>query len=264
MVMKKYRTGVVLSGGGARGFAHLGVLKALNDSGIYPDVISGTSAGALVGVLYADGYSPEKILKIMNTTSKLHYIRPTVPREGLLQISGIERILVENLRAKKFEDLKIPLFVTATDLNNGVAVYFSSGELLKPVIASASIPVLFNPVIINKIHYVDGGVLDNLPIKPIEGNCDFIIGSFVNPTGYEKTVTSLVQIAERTFMLNMSKELDEKAKKFDIFIAPPELKNYKILDPEKAIEVFDIGYRGTISKLKDPEVRKLLSENRAF
>lgn len=264
MERKKYRTGVVLSGGGARGFAHLGVLKALNDSGIYPDVISGTSAGALVGVLYADGFSPEKILKIMNTTSALHYIRPTVPREGLLQISGIERILIENLRAKRFEDLKIPLFVTATDLNNGVAVYFSSGELLKPVIASASIPVLFKPVIINKIHFVDGGVLDNMPIKPIEGACDFIIGSFVNPTGYEKTVTSLIQIAERTFMLNMSKELDEKAKKFDVFIAPPELKNYKILDPEKAIEVFDIGYKATISKLKEPQVTKLLSANKAF
>jgi NTE family protein len=259
MEMKKYKTGVVLSGGGARGFAHLGVLKALNDSGIYPDVISGTSAGALVGVLYADGYTPDEILKIMNTTSKLHYVRPTVPREGLLQISGIERILKENLRAKKFEDLKMPLYVTATDLNNGKAEYFYSGELLKPVIASASIPVLFNPVIINKIHYVDGGVLDNMPIKPIEGRCDLMIGSFVNPTGYEKTVTSLVQIAERTFMLNMSKELDLKEKKFDIFIAPPELKNFKILDPEKAIEVFEIGYRATKSKLEDPEIKKLIS-----
>lgn len=256
---KKYKTGVVLSGGGARGFAHLGVLKALNDAGIFPEVISGTSAGALVGVMYADGYSPEEILKIMNSTSKLHFIRPTVPREGLLQISGIVRILQEHLRAKKFEDLKIPLFVTATDLNNGVAEYFSSGELLKPVIASASIPVLFKAVIINKIHYVDGGVLDNMPIKPIEGMCELIIGSFVNPTGYEETVTSLIQIAKRTFMLNMSKDLDQKAKKFDIFIAPPELRNYKILDPEKAMEVFDIGYKATKIKLEDKEIKKLVS-----
>jgi len=259
MERKKYKTGLVLSGGGARGFAHLGVLKALNDNGLFPDVISGTSAGALVGVLYADGYTPDEILKIMNTTSRLHYIRPTVPREGLLQISGIERILRENLRAKRFEDLKMPLFVTATDLNNGIATYFSSGELIKPVIASASIPVLFNPVIIDGIHYVDGGVMDNLPIKPIEGECSIIIGSFVNPVGYEKTVTSLVQIAERTFMLNMSKEVVEKAQKFDIFIAPHELKSYKILDPEKAVEVFEIGYNATTSKLQDPEIRKLLS-----
>jgi NTE family protein len=264
MVRKKYKTGIVLSGGGARGFAHLGVLKALNDAGIYPDVIAGTSAGALVGVLYADGYPPDEILKLMNASSSLHYVRPTVPREGLLQISGIERILKENLRAETFEDLKLPLYVTATDLNNGRAEYFSSGELLRPVIASASIPVLFKPVIIDKIHYVDGGVLDNMPIKPIEGQCDFIIGSFVNPIGYEKTVTSLVQIAERTFMLNMSKEIEYKTKKFDVFIAPPELKNYKILDPEKALEVFEIGYKATKSKLDDPEVKKLLSGNKAF
>ena len=260
MPENRYRTGLVLSGGGARGFAHLGVLKALNDAGIYPEVIAGTSAGALVGVLYADGYTPEEILKIMNTTSRLHYVRPTVPREGLLQISGIERILKENLKAKTFEDLKIPLYVTATDLNNGIATYFSSGDLLKPVIASASIPVLFKPVIINKIHYVDGGVLDNMPIRPIEDKCNFLIGSFVNPIGYEKTVTSLVQIAERTFMLNMSKELSEKESKFNVFIAPHELKNYKILDPEKAIEVFDIGYKATKSKLEDPEIQKLITK----
>ncbi len=247
---KRYRTGLVLSGGGARGFAHLGVLKALNDSGIFPDVVSGTSAGALVGVLYADGYSPEEIFKLMNTTSRLHYIRPTVPREGLLQISGIEKILRENLRAQKFEDLKIPLYVTATDLNNGKAEYFSEGKLLNTVIASASIPVLFNPVIINKIYYVDGGVMDNLPLKPIEDKCDFLIGSSVNPTGYEPIVKSLIQIAERTFFLSMSREVTEKSKKFDVFIAPLELKDYKVLDPEKAGEVFEIGYKATMEKLK--------------
>jgi len=256
---KKYRTGIVLSGGGARGFAHLGVLKALNSSGIFPDIIAGTSAGALVGVLYADGYTPDEILKMMNATSSLHYVRPTVPREGLLQISGIERILNENLRAKRFEDLSLPLFVTATDLNNGKAVYFASGELLKPVIASASIPVLFTPVIIENIHYVDGGVMDNMPIKPLEDICEFKIGSFVNPVGYESTVTSLVQIAERSFMLNLSRELDHKAQKFDIFIAPQELKKYKILDPEKAMEVFEIGYSETNKIINDPANLKIVT-----
>ncbi len=248
-----FNTGLVLSGGGARGFAHIGVLQALNEAGIFPDVISGTSAGALVGVLYADGYSPREILQMMNSTSRLHYIRPTVPREGLLQISGIEKILRENLRAKSFEELKLPLYVTATDLNNGRAEYFCKGELIDPVIASASIPVLFKPVIINDIHYVDGGVLDNLPIRPLENRCESIIGSFVNPVGYEETVTSLTQIAERVFMLNMSKEVLEKSDRFDLFIAPPELKNYKILDPEKASEVFEIGYRAAIEKLTNSE-----------
>ncbi len=255
----RYRTGIVLSGGGARGFAHVGVLQALNEAGIFPDVISGTSAGALFGVLYADGYSPKEIMTLMNSNSRFHYIRPTVSKEGLLQISGIERILKESLRAKKFEDLKIPLYVTATDLNNGKPEYFSEGDLLKPVLASASIPVLFKPVVINKIVYVDGGVLDNLPIKPLENNCNFIAGSFVNPTGYEETVNSLVQIAERSFMLSMSREVIEKAKKFDLFIAPIELKDYKILDPEKAVEVYNIGYNATVEKLKTINIRKIFA-----
>jgi len=251
MFETKYKTGLVLSGGGARGFAHLGVLQALNELGIFPDIISGTSAGAIAGVLYADGHTPRQILEMLNTGSRLDFMRPTLPRNGLLQISGIEKILSSKLRAKTFEELKIPLFVTATDLNHGKAVYFSRGELLTAVIASASIPVLFNPVIINNINYVDGGVLDNMPVKPIENRCDRIIGSFVNPVGNEEIISGITKIAERAFFLSMSKEIAEKIKKFDLFIAPTELKDYKILDPEKATELFEIGYKATLKKLKD-------------
>lgn len=248
---KQYEIGLVLSGGGARGFAHLGVIEALNEAGMFPDVISGTSAGALIGALYADGYKPREILNLLNCVSRLDYMRPAMPREGLLQINGIIKILKSSLHAKQFKDLKIPLFVSATDLNNGKAVYFSEGDLFDPVIASASIPVLFQPVIIDEICYVDGGVLDNLPIRPIENKCRFLIGSFVNPVGYMKKISGLINIAERTFMLSMSKDILEKAKRFDLFIAPPELRNYKILDPEKANELFDVGYCATKEKLKE-------------
>lgn len=250
MTVKKYKTGLVLSGGGARGFAHLGVLEALQEAGIYPGIISGTSAGALIGALYADGYQPRRILKMMNVSSRLDLMRPALPREGLLQINGIIKIMKANLRSKTFEELKIPLFVTATDLNNGRAVYFSEGNLVDPVIASASIPVLFQPVKIDDVSYVDGGVLDNLPLKPIENKCEKIIGSFVNPIGYMESVSGLITIAERTFMLSMSKEILEKAKRFDLLIAPPQLSSYKILDSEKAADLFELGYEATIEKLK--------------
>jgi len=257
MYEKHYRTGLVLSGGGVRGFAHLGLLQALNEAGIFPDVISGTSAGALAGALYADGHTPEEILKILNPGSMLDFLRPALPREGLLQIGGIIKFLKNSLRAKTFEELKIPLYVTATDLNNGKAVYFSSGVLLEPVIASASIPVLFQPVTINNILYVDGGVLDNMPLQPIENKCSFLIGSYVNPVGYIEKISGLINIAERTFMLSMSKEIYEKSKKLDLFIAPPELVSYKILDPEKAEELFMIGYNITKEKLKEIDMAKL-------
>jgi len=258
MPAEHYNIGLVLSGGGARGFAHLGLIQALNDSGIFPDVISGTSAGALAGVLYADGYTPKEILHMMNSGSRFDFMKPALPREGLLQIGGIIKILNSNLRAKTFEELKIPLFVAATDLNNGRPEYFSKGSLLNPVIASASIPVLFQPVIINDIYYVDGGVLDNLPLKPIENKCRFLIGSFVNPVGYVEKCSGLINIAERTFMLSMSKEITEKAKKFDLFIAPLELRNYKILDPEKAEELFEVGYKATKEKLKESVIKSIL------
>lgn len=163
------------------------------------------------------------------------------------------------LKAKTFEELKIPLYVTATDLNNGKAVYFSKGELLDPVIASASIPVLFQPVRINNICYVDGGVHDNLPLLPIENKCDFLIGSFVNPVGYMEKISGLINIAERTFMLSMSKEIGEKAKRFNLFIAPLELGTYKILDPEKAEELFSIGYKATIKILKHIDVNSIIN-----
>ncbi len=254
MSNKKFKVGLVLSGGGTRGFAHLGAIQALNEAGIFPDVISGTSAGALVGVLYADGYSPREILTMMNWASRFDFMRPAMPREGLLQINGIIKILKTSLRSKTFSDLKIPLFVSATDLNNGKVVYFSEGDLFEPVIASASIPVLFQPVKINDISYVDGGVLDNLPIRPIENSCNIIIGSFVNPAGHIDKISGLISIAARTFMLSMSKDVLDKAKRFDMFIAPAELRNYGFLDPEKSQEVFDIGYRATKEKLEDIDV----------
>jgi NTE family protein len=258
MADKQYKVGLVLSGGGARGFAHLGLIQALNEAGIFPDVISGTSAGALAGVLYADGYNPKEIQHLMNFGSRFDLMRPAMPREGLLQINAISKILKTHLRAKSFNELKIPLFVAATDINNGKAVYFSEGELIDPVIASASIPVLFQPVKINDVSYVDGGVLDNLPLKPIENSCRFLIGSFVNPVGYIEKISGLINIAERTFMLSMSKEIIEKAKKFDLFVAPLELRNYKILDPEKSSELFEVGYEATKEKLKKFDIEKIL------
>jgi NTE family protein len=255
---KQYKTGLVLSGGGARGFAHLGVLQALNEAGIFPDIISGTSAGALAGVLYCDGHQPKKILGLMKLHSRLDYMRPTLPRNGLLQISGIIKILEANLKAKTFEDLKIPLVVTATDLNNGKPVYFSKGDLVTRVIASSSIPVLFTPVIINKVHYVDGGVLDNLPVKPIENKCTLLIGSFVNPVGYEEATTGLITIAMRTFMLNQAREAVEKRNKFDLLIAPADLTKFGIIEIESADAIYELGYKKTREKLKESDVQNII------
>lgn len=263
MPESKYKTGLVLSGGGARGFAHLGVLQALNEADIFPDILTGTSAGSLAGALYCDGYKPVEILKIMKLQSKLDYMRPVLPRDGLLQITGVEKLLETHLRAKTFEDLKIPLVVCATDLNHGKAIYISKGNLITALIASSSIPVLFKPVVINKIYYVDGSVLDNLPVKPVQNKCSLLIGSFVNPVGYEESISGLITIAIRVFMLDQTKEVEEKRKHFDLLIAPPELTNYSILGVEKADEIYELGYKITKERLRDPEVKKIIADKTA-
>jgi len=258
MPEEKYRVGLVLSGGGARGFAHLGVIQALGEEGIFPDIISGTSAGSLAGALYCDGHSPKEILAIMKPESKLSLMRPVIPRDGLLEISGIARILEANLKARKYEDLKIPLIVCATDINNAKPVYFSKGELIPSLIASSSIPVLFKPVKINNIQFLDGGVLDNFPVKPIENKCRFLIGSFVNPVGYEAVTSGLISIAVRTFMLDQAKEVEQKGGKFDILIAPAELTKFSILGVEKADALYELGYKKTKEKLKDQEIQRVI------
>lgn len=248
---KKYKTGISLSGGGVRGFAHLGILKALNEKGIYPDIISGTSAGALAGIFYADGYSPQESYDIFYQNSIFKFTEVGIPKKGFLSIEKVSKILKKHIKAKTFEELEKPLFVAASNLNDGKVEYFSTGSIIDKVVASASIPVLFKPQYINNKTFVDGGVFDNLPIEPIKDKCERLIGSHVNPVGRQDKLESILQIAERTFHLAVGSTLSEKAKKCDLFIEPEELRNYGILSLSKGQEIFDIGYNSTLKLLED-------------
>jgi len=219
---KKYNVGLVLSGGGARGFAHVGVLKALNEAGIFPDIISGVSAGAMAGALYADGNTPDEIMKMFSDTKFFKYLEFTIPRQNLLKMTKLTRVIAENLKAKKIEELKIPLYITATNLNTGKSEYFSSGDLLKTVIASGTVPVLFPPIVINGKTYVDGGVLNNFPVEPLIKKCELIIGVNVNPVGYQAEFKTLMSIAERSFQLCFAATLPRKIKNVTYLLSPKD------------------------------------------
>ncbi len=246
----KYKTGFVLSGGGARGFAHLGAIKALYEKNIYPDVISGVSIGAIVGVLLADGKSPDQILSNFTNKSILKFLEIAVPKYGLTRFTGMARVLREQLVAKNFEELSIPLYIASTNLNMGKIRYFSKGNLNEVVLASSTIPGLIKPLKIDGHTYVDGGVLDNFPIKPIWKQCDKIIGIHINPVNDIDNFQSVVSIIEHSFTLAISKNLAYKSKRCDLFIEPPLLSNYHITDVRKGKEMFDIGYEFTKEKLK--------------
>jgi len=256
---KQYNIGVTMSGGGVRGFAHIGALKALSEAGIEPDIMSGTSAGAIAGALYADGHKPDDIIKMFNETKLFKYVEFIIPKRGLLKMTGLSRVIQQNLVAKTFEELPIPLYIAATNLSNGKCEYFSEGELFRRVMASSTIPVLFPPLLMNGKTYVDGGVINNFPTEPIEDKCNFMIGIHVNPLVPVDEFTSLMGIAERSFHLSFSGQLAAKEKKCDIFIEPKGIGNYKLMEVSKIKEIYNLGYKETKRILK--ENKELLDAN---
>jgi NTE family protein len=252
------KIGITLSGGGARGMVHLGVLKALDESKIPIDMISGTSAGAVVGAFYAYGYKPDEILDIALKTKIWKLVKPVVGHPGLFSLKML-RPLLETYLPQNFEQLKIPLFVAATNLNQGTTVFFKEGELAAPVIASCTIPVLFTPVKMNTERFVDGGVINNMPVEPIRPLCDFVIGAHCNPVLPGVPLEGMRRIVERTFMLTIAQNAKARFSMCDFLIEPPKSGLYKVYGFNKAEQLFDIGYEYTleqINKLKNVLIQK--------
>jgi len=260
---KKYNTGLVLSGGGTRGFAHLGVLKALEEHNIKPDIIAGVSAGSIAGAFYADGKSPGEALELLANHKLLDYLELTIPKKtGLVGMKGFEKTLKEHLNAKTFEELKIPLIVFAVNMNTAEYVRFDKGDLITAVKASSSIPVVFPPVEIDGHQYLDGGIINNFPIEPLEDICKTIIGVNVNPIGPIEDLGNLRTIAERTFHLTLRSQAFSKEDRCDIYIEPEGLEKYSLLDVSKAREIYDIGYNKAKEVLARRDRRSSRSSSR--
>jgi NTE family protein len=240
--MNNYKTGLCLSGGGARGIVHLGVLQALEEAEIYPDFISGTSAGAIAGAFYAAGYSPRKIYEIIENERLLLLLRPAVSLKGLLDIRLSTKAFAKYL-PEKFEDLKIPLTVNATDLYSGKSVFFDSGNLYLPVQASCCIPLIFQPIEYDKYLFVDGGIINNLPVEPLLNRSDFIIGVHSNPTGEKRDFSTFTKVLERTQLLSISRNTILNSSRCHLLIEPPEMAKFNVFDLRKASQIFEIGYQ---------------------
>ena len=135
--------------------------------------------------------------------------------------------------------------IGTTDLEHGSTFYFSQGELIKPILAAACIPVLFKPVEINGTKYIDGGILNNLPVEPIIGKCDKIIGVHTNPIHDDFQGKNVKNILERTMLMAISGNTKINAGRCDYYIEPPALGTYTGMDISKARELFDIGYQYT-------------------
>lgn len=245
------KIGISLSGGGARGIAHIGVLEALLENGIQPEVISGTSAGSIVGALYAAGKTPEEMLDFVKDSSILRIFRVGLPDKGLASLKYLQERLQEAIPEDNFESLQKHLFIAVTNLLTGKLEIKSSGELHKVIMASSAIPLVFQPVTIGDGLYVDGGTIENLPVQPIRNLSDVVIGVNVMPYEpvEEKSVNSMWSIAVRCFEMAIWVNTKPDLKNCDIIIEPGKVRNYNIFQFNKYKELYEIGYVATMMQM---------------
>ncbi len=247
------RLGVCFSGGAALGFAHMGVIRAFEERGIEPAVISGASMGALVGALYAEGYSYADMMKIVgeyNFSSIFSIVKPTLLRgAGLSSHDRIERMLMETIPHNSFEQLKRPLHIAVTDIRVPEWHIVGSGELVPYLLASMSIPLVFEPTHIGDYCLVDGGVMNNLPVEPLVDSGCYIIGADVNnvfTTDEEMTAALMAKRYYGAMMIQMQRPRVEQC---HLYIDFPALSEYDLYDFAKCDELIEIGYQRAVELL---------------
>jgi NTE family protein len=231
---------LVLSGGAARCIAQLGVLQAMEEAGVKPAVISGVSGGAIVGAFYCTGISPHETLKIIKKTSLVKIFSPAW-KTGVIKLDGAEKIFREHLGHLKFEDLNIPFFISACDVNSAEYLSFSSGEIVVPLLASCAVPPVIRPVEYLGRRLVDGGILNNLPVDPVK-DYEKIAGVNVNIIDPSSEIDSFVRYTERTVDLIVNNNIKKSIEQCGFFLQPESMTRFHLTDVGRADEMFAVGY----------------------
>lgn len=251
--------GLVLSGGGALGFAHIGAIKALEEYGIEPKYVAGTSMGAIIGVMYAAGYSADEIMQIVKE-DRLYKVGRLITMQSALRNSGMSthktllRELAELIPHNSFDSLERKFMVCVTSVETGEAVYrYEGGDLKEYVAASAAIPGMFEPIMIDSVRYIDGGIVDNLPVSQLLTLNPqlFIIGVDVLPfvENYEaKTSIDMLLWMSRLFQ---SKNMDPNRAKCDWLVQSFALNEYHGFEFKRYKEIYQYGYDAMKAKLQD-------------
>lgn len=243
-LIKRNTVGVAFSGGGVRGFSHLGLMLALEKFDIKPSILSGVSAGSIASVLYGAGLAPQDIAKCFAEYPKFSdFSELTIPKSGLFKLNRFAKILESWLPVKNLEELAIPTVVCATDFEKGTSVGWSKGEIVPRVIASCSIPVLFEPVKIDDTYYVDGGVLRNLPAWAIRSRCKLLIGSNCNPLDRSyKYKNSVKDIMMRTYQLMLKANALQDLNLCDLVVQSQKMASYSTFDMNSMNKIIREGY----------------------
>ncbi|EAR00072.1 patatin-like phospholipase family protein [Maribacter sp. HTCC2170] len=255
--------GLVLSGGGVRGVAHIGAIKALEEHGIFPNHIAGASAGAIVGALYANGNTWEEILDFFKSVQIFKLNKFARNKPGFIDTEKLYDSFKSYLVDDNFSSLQMPLAITTTNLLTGTLKVFDAGELIRPILASAAFPGVFTPVEIGGEHYIDGGTLNNFPVDLIKTSCDTIVGVYVNPFEVLRIndLKYSFSILDRAYKIKTAHESIEKFEDCNLVISPKDLKKYGTFSVKDIDAVFDLGYKAANEALTEDMVSVLLGDS---
>lgn len=258
MYADRIKIGLSLSGGGARGFAHVGAIQALLEAGIQADAVAGASAGSVVGALYAAGFTPEEMRRFIKESNFLRFVKLGIPSGGLTKLTYLRDRLSDVIKTDDFAALKHPLWVAITNLNSGALEVRNTGPLYDIVMASCSIPLVFQPVELDDQLYVDGGLLCNLPVEPLRNTTDFIIGINLTPPVAvpKKSLSGVVGIAYRCFDLSVWANTQPQTSLCDFVLEPAGIVDYTIFQFNKHQAIYQLGYEQT--KAQIPEILRQL------
>lgn len=254
---KKVKIGLALGGGGARGIAHIGVLKAFEENGITFDYVSGTSAGSIVGAMYAFGKTADEMLQIAHSI-KVKDIRRSkffMPSKT----DGIQELIKDNLGDVDISSAKIPFAAVAVDLITSREIAFTRGNLAKIVSGSCAVPGVFVPVEYEDMHLSDGGLQNNIPSDvPRHFGCDYVVAVDVNSTrGYGTSSLKVLDVLLATIRIMTKSNCTKGYLNADIVVAP-SMKEYKSTKIDEVDAMFAEGYQAGIEAV--PKILELISK----
>ena len=244
------RLGLALGGGAARGFAHLGVLKALEDNGLIAECVAGTSAGSAVGALYAYGYSYRDILEVADGLNWGQLAKPTVPTMGLLNPEPLEKLIDELVDGASIEDLPMPFCAIATDLVSASELRITSGKVSKAVRASCSVPGVFVPLEYDDGVLVDGGITNNLPTGAVrELGADYVVAVDLNDGLADgKVPRNIVDVITMSLAITFQRTTAHGYADADIVIRP-QLAEYSYQDMNRRDEMIALGKKAALQHI---------------
>ncbi len=249
--MEKEAVSLSLSGGGARGLVHIGVIKAIEEFGIEVKAVSGTSAGSIVAYMLAAGLKSDEMADIAKKHKFYSAFKMSLSKIGLISIENLATIFNKSIEITDFEKLKTPLFVAVSNLRTGNVEYLNKGNIQKAVVASCSIPMIFSPVKIGEDLYADGGLTDNLPIKPLEDFDYDIIAVNIMGDGSGNKPDSFAQLVDRTIDIVAWQNTRRSLEKCKYPINILKAQKYGIFDFKKVDELVELGYQEAVKIFKE-------------